>query len=178
MQTYIDATGRYPITADQIKSENPNTSFPQYLQPSDVEPLGYFPVADIAPEFNPLTQYLVEGVPIETSNGWIKTFTVVDYTNEEVAAQEAARLAAEEAARKASIPVQVTMRQARLALNQANLLYTVDAAIANGTDEAAKIEWEYAQDVRRDWPLVIALMPALGLTETQLDDLFVLAAGL
>jgi len=180
MQTYIKPSdnNRYPITSDQIKSENPNTSFPAYLQGEDAKVLGYFPVADTRPEFNPLTQYLTEGTPIETSNGWIKTFTVVDYTNEELDAQEAVRLASEEAAKKASVPTHVTMRQARLALNQAGLLTTVDTAINSGTDEAAKIEWEYAQDVQRTWPLVLALMPVLGMTEAQLDDLFILAATL
>ncbi len=41
------------------------------------------------------------------------------------------------------IPSVVSMRQARLALLQQNLLATVDAAIAAG-NEADKITWEYA----------------------------------
>jgi hypothetical protein len=69
----------------------------------------------------------------------------------------------------------VTMRQARLALLQSELLTAVETAIVNGTDEAMKIEWEYATEVRRDWASLIALTTELGLTSLQLDDLFILA---
>lgn len=73
------------------------------------------------------------------------------------------------------VPQVVTMRQARLALLQSNLLTTVTDAIAAGADEAMKIEWEYATEVKRDWPSLIALATTLGLTSAQLDDLFTLA---
>lgn len=72
----------------------------------------------------------------------------------------------------------VTMRQARLALHQSNLLTTVTNAILSGTDEAMKIEWEYATEIRRDWPSLIALATSLSLTSQQLDDLFFLASTL
>jgi hypothetical protein len=72
-------------------------------------------------------------------------------------------------------PKIVTMRQARLALLQSGLLTAVETAIVNGTDEAMKIEWEYATEVRRDWASLIALTTELGLTSLQLDDLFILA---
>ena len=44
--------------------------------------------------------------------------------------------------------------------------------------EAARIEWEYAQEVRRDSPLMAELSDALGLSEETLDNLFKVAAGL
>lgn len=69
----------------------------------------------------------------------------------------------------------VSMRQARLALLQLNLLDQVDAAI---TDRASKIEWEYATSVERNSPLVQNLSSGLGLSQAQLDDLFILAASL
>lgn len=75
------------------------------------------------------------------------------------------------------IPSVVSMRQARLALLQSGLLATVDAAIAQGT-EADKITWEYATEVNRNDTLVANLSMALGLTEQQLNDLFVLASAL
>lgn len=74
------------------------------------------------------------------------------------------------------VPQSVTMRQARLALLQQNLLDSVEAAVAQaGT--AAQIEWEYAQELKRDHPLTVSLSAALGLTSQQLDDLFTLAAS-
>lgn len=78
-------------------------------------------------------------------------------------------------------PQEVTMRQARLALLGAGKLSAVDAAI-NALPEpqktAARIEWEYSGTVRRNQPLVLALAPALGLTDAQLDALFVAAESL
>ncbi len=69
----------------------------------------------------------------------------------------------------------VTMRQARLALLSAGLLDQVSASI---TDPAAQIEWEYAQTVERNSPLVQQIATGLNLTEAQLDDLFQLAVSL
>lgn len=79
------------------------------------------------------------------------------------------------------VPKVVTMRQARLALLGAGLLAQVNTAVANmpGTEgDAARIEWEYAQEVRRDSPLVAGLSAALGLTDEALDNLYKAAAGL
>jgi len=75
-------------------------------------------------------------------------------------------------------PKTVTMRQARLALLQAGLLATVDTAIANGSDEAMKIEWDYATSIERNWSSLIALTTAMGMTSEQLDDLFLSASTL
>lgn len=79
------------------------------------------------------------------------------------------------------VPAAVTMRQARLALLQAGKLETVNAAIAGMTGAqgaAAKIEWEFSNEVQRAQPLVAALAPVLGMTSAELDQLFITAAGL
>jgi len=75
------------------------------------------------------------------------------------------------------IPKLITMRQAKLALLQQGLLSSVNTAIEQ-SDEAVKIEWEYATEVKRSGTLVQAIASGLNLTEQQLDDLFVLAASL
>lgn len=78
-----------------------------------------------------------------------------------------------------TIPQAVTMRQARRALLSAGKLATVNAAIAEMTGvqgEAARIDWEFSNEVKRDEPLVSALGAALGLTRAQLDGLFIAAA--
>lgn len=75
----------------------------------------------------------------------------------------------------------VTMRQARLALLGAGLLPTVNAAIAampGAQGDAARIEWEYSQEVQRDRGLGSALGSQIGMTEAQLDALFTAAAAL
>ena len=79
------------------------------------------------------------------------------------------------------VPSAVTMRQARLALLGAGLLDDVEAAIAalpSPQKEAAKIEWEYAQEVQRHNGFVSVLAPMLGLTAEQTDALFIGAANL
>jgi len=79
------------------------------------------------------------------------------------------------------IPQSVTMRQARLALEGVGKLDDVDAAIAAlslPTRKLAQIEWEYSNEVQRSNGIVSQLGPALGLTEAQIDALFVAAAAL
>ena len=77
-----------------------------------------------------------------------------------------------------AVPDSVTMRQARLALLQSGLLATVESEIALGTDEAMKIEWEYATEVKRDWPSLNNLAISLNISEAELDNLFILATTL
>ena len=80
-----------------------------------------------------------------------------------------------------NVPKSVTMRQARLALLQAGKLGTVNSAIASmeGVQgEAARIEWDYSNEVQRAQPLVAALGGVLGMTSEQLDQLFITAATL
>lgn len=79
------------------------------------------------------------------------------------------------------VPQSVTMRQARLALHAAGLLAGVDAAIASLSEPAktsASIEWEYASAVERNAGLVPAMAAALGMSEADIDDLFITAATL
>lgn len=79
------------------------------------------------------------------------------------------------------VPQVISMRQARLALLGAGLLSTVEAAInaqAEPTKSALRIEWDYATEVARNWPTLLALQPALGLTNEQVDDLFSTASQL
>lgn len=79
------------------------------------------------------------------------------------------------------VPASITMRQARLALLGAGLLASVSTAI-NALPEplksAAQIEWEYSNEVQRRNGFVEQLAPVLGLTNSQLDDLFRAAAQL
>lgn len=69
------------------------------------------------------------------------------------------------------VPETVTMAQCRLALLEAGLLEAVDAAVAASKDQRLKILWEYETQVRRASPELKALGAALGLSESQQDDL-------
>jgi hypothetical protein len=79
------------------------------------------------------------------------------------------------------VPVQVTMRQARLALLAHNMLSQIDTAIASlpsPQKEEAQIEWDYSSTVVRDRELVVMIGQALGLSSSDLDALFIEAAEL
>lgn len=80
------------------------------------------------------------------------------------------------------VPQVVSMRQARLALYNANLLHLVDESLASMPIEEqrvkSQIEWEYATVVDRNSPLAYGLAGALGLTDKALDNLFIEAAKL
>ena len=80
------------------------------------------------------------------------------------------------------VPTAVTLRQARLALLQIGKLDAVSAALAAIPDPAqrtaAQIEWEYATVIERNSLLVAGLSAGLGLTDADLDALFIAAAKL
>lgn len=75
------------------------------------------------------------------------------------------------------VPQVLTARQAKRVLLAAGWLDDVDAAVASA-DRATQIDWEYAMEVRRDWPALISMAQALGMTSAQLDGLFVAGAQL
>lgn len=74
----------------------------------------------------------------------------------------------------------LTMRQFRLGLLSAGLLDDVESAVAampGDEGKAARIEFEYAVEVIRTAPLVSALAAVLGITDEQVDALWLSAVG-
>ena len=78
---------------------------------------------------------------------------------------------------QSNVPAVVTPRQIRLALNAANLRDTVEQAVAVSSQDV-KDWWEYALDIERNNSMIKAMAAQLGITEQQLDALFVAAAWL
>jgi hypothetical protein len=72
-------------------------------------------------------------------------------------------------------PSPVTRLQFRRALNAAGMRGMVEAALATAPQDA-KDAWDCATEVRRDDATLNAMAAALGLSTTQVDDLFRLAA--
>jgi len=75
----------------------------------------------------------------------------------------------------------VTMRQARLALLAQGYLPQIQDAldlIPEPDKSRVQIEWEYASTVERNSVWVALMIPALGLDDEAMDDLFELAATL
>ena len=77
------------------------------------------------------------------------------------------------------IPKIVTPRQIRLALVFSGISLSVIETAINSMEEpnksAALITWEYATEFDRNHPMILSLSPSLGLTEQDLDNLFILA---
>ena len=69
----------------------------------------------------------------------------------------------------------VTRFQARAALLNAGLLDTVNTAMQSA-QPVAQLAWADAQTFRRLSPTVMAIGAGLGLSDEQLDDLFIYAA--
>jgi hypothetical protein len=65
---------------------------------------------------------------------------------------------------------EIDARRLRLALLQMELLDDIEAALSQ-LGRAAQIEWEYATNIREDYPLVLALATNLGLDTKEIFDL-------
>ena len=79
-------------------------------------------------------------------------------------------------------PQSVSMAQARLALLETGRLADVETtlnAMEGGAKTKALIEWEFQTVVHRNRDLVLNVLGAgLGMIDSEIDDLFILAASL
>lgn len=130
----------------------------------------HVPVIEPEPEYDPFTQYItlndIED-PRQATRGW---------TIHEMTAEEQADFLSQWRA-----GFFVSMRQARLALIQEGYMTQIEDTI-NLLPEPDKTklqtEWEYASRVERNSDWIGTMQPVLGLSDEQMDDLFILAAAL
>ena len=69
----------------------------------------------------------------------------------------------------------ISMRQCRLMLSNEGLLDDVEAILMNLPGKEgrnARIEWEYATEVRKDNPIFVLVLNQLGLAQDYVDRLF------
>jgi hypothetical protein len=71
---------------------------------------------------------------------------------------------------------EISARQARLQLLKAGLLDNLEAMLTTNKEWA--IEWEYATTIRRNHALVEAAATQAGLTDEQIDQMFIEASKL
>lgn len=93
-------------------------------------------------------------------NSKTKKFEIKDFRTQEE----------REAYEKSLIPKTITLRQARLYLLSIELLDDLETII--NQDRAYQIEWEYANQIERESPLVKILGQALNLDDTAIDNMF------
>ena len=106
-------------------------------------------------------------------------FTMIDGVLDVLSQYDFENMRDDEMRARDKTPQSVTMRQARLALLNAGLLAQVTNAVTAMTGpegDAARIEWEFSSEVKRNQPLVAALAPIIGMDDAQLDALFIAAA--
>ncbi|MFN8994310.1 MAG: hypothetical protein ACK5X3_11705 [Pseudomonadota bacterium] len=71
------------------------------------------------------------------------------------------------------VPSEIQMWQARAMLIRMNMLASVNAAVAASGNAEIQNAWEYAPNVVRRSAFVNAMAGALGLTDEQIDNLFI-----
>jgi hypothetical protein len=152
----IDGVITFPYTQALFRQDFPNTSPPASfaaMSEQNRAQFGIVPVTEATPPSLDAGEEAVLGAPELVNGQWVRPWTVQPIYVESV-----------------------TMRQARLALLGAGLLTDVDNAINAIEDttqrQAALIEWEYAQSVDRDSPLVTSVLSAWELTEAEVNALF------
>lgn len=164
-------SGQVVSRHDQVRALRPNVSFPAALTDAIIAAHGF----DTIGEGNKPTvmehQSAVRGDPVQSGGAWVFSWTVRDWSAEEIAAHEAAK-----------IPQTVTRRQAKQALLLAGLLDNVQPAIDAMPDATQRrlmqLEWNEALEFERTRPSLIQLATAIGLDAAGIDALFVQAAGL
>ena len=79
---------------------------------------------------------------------------------------------ADQLQKKLEVPETISMKQARLALLNIEKLDDVESAIV---DRSVRIEWEYATTIERYNSAIVGVLRTIGMTEDQIDDLFIAA---
>lgn len=168
---FIDIiTGQYPLTEADIRAQFPNVIFSTPFEP----PPAFARVEDTPhPEWNPVIERVVEDAPEFVGGAWRKAWRIEKLfsTTEE----EAAALAAHEAMALQQWREQTTCTpfQGKVALFNVGLLDDIEALVAGTTvDTVTKLAWANALEWRRTSPMIASLAAALGMTDTQVDDLF------
>lgn len=161
----------YPLTERDIREAHPNTSFATPFNPE-----GYAVVFAVPqPAYDQYSQKCTEQAPELTDKGtWQQVWLVTDLTGEELEEAQARKVADEQARREA---MQITPRQCRLQLLAMSLLDDVEAAI-DTMGASAKIEWEYALEVKRTYSLVAAMQQLFSWSDAEMDTFFVEAGKL
>lgn len=148
MKRYVKQTTQTIHYIADIRMENPNMSIPD---DADCSKLGYkFLIETQAPVQEGFVAEEIE--PVNNTQQW-KLVPVTPY-----------------------VPSIITARQARLALLQQGLLDEVETALTQ--NRAWQIEWEYASEIERTHALVGTMQAFLGLSDAQVDALFINGAQL
>lgn len=166
MLKIIENTISYPYSIRQLRRDNPQVSFPREIPDERLADWGVYPVAKVdPPEYDEETHVREEGQPVQIGGVWTQVWNVRELTAEEL---------------KSRVPASITKRQARQELIEAGLIGAVESAInaiSDATQKALMLSWwNDSQVYERDRPELAAMAASIGLTEDQVDALFINAS--
>ena len=159
---YINTTTLAEYANDSaVRAAFPQTSFPSELSPQVLAEHGIYQVRQMTPPAHDAATQMIEASPPVLMDGqWTLQWAVRGLTIEEWAARRAR--------------MKCSRAQGQLALLQAGVLDAMESWVAT-QPRATQIEYFSRVTWRRDWPLVATGAAVLGLTEAQVDELFILA---
>jgi hypothetical protein len=159
------------VSEAQFRLSFPNVSFPAVLTDAAINAFGADLVQPSAAPQTTMYQSAERNGVGQVNGQWVWAWTVRDWSAEEIAAYEAAK-----------IPQTVTRRQAKQALLLAGLLDNVQPAIDAMPDATQRrlmqLEWDESLEFVRTRPSHIAMGTAIGLDAAGIDALFIQAVAL
>ena len=165
---YINKKTNELIEDNEVRLMFANISFPNgvldeiFLAENDIAKVEYGAI----PVVDDWTQKVEQDSVATLENGvYTIKYKVVDKTEAEKVEY-----------RKGQVPKSITPLQSKLQLLEVGLLDDVDVMIA--TDRKVQLYWEYASVIERDNDVLLLMAGQLGLTEDQLDELFINASKL
>lgn len=161
-------SGQVVTRHDQIRALRPNVSFPAAMTDEMITSHGFVVVGEGSRPSVTEHQSAVRGDPVQDASGnWASSWTVRDWSAEEIAAYE-----------KAKVPQSVTARQGMAELIDRDLVAAVQAvldAIPGKEGALARNDFTKSQEWERRWPLIAQLQPALGWSDAFVDEMFISA---
>jgi hypothetical protein len=154
----------YPVDP---RAEQTDTSFPWDWLGGVVNGVEYVWVCPVDVPKTALSQNVVEGTPVFENGVWVQSWVVSQSSPEDIATRQF-----EMRRHMSATPLQI-----RRALRRVGLLDSVTAFVSSASPEISEA-WEYATRIERDDPLLIACAATLGVTDTEIDEIFFLAATL
>ncbi len=157
----------YPYTRDDLRRDNPLTSFPLDLSGVDLSGFG---AAVVWPSEKPevtIEEDVVEVAPILSGDKWRQAWQIVSVDDAEIARRVAEKRS----------NMRVSRRQFKLALDAIGKLELVEAAM-NVAPRAVQIHWAESIEHHRTHPLIASFAGQLGFTDAEVDALFEAAAAI
>ena len=155
----------YPLSKEDVRAAFPNMTFSD----TDFPPAPFFNVAQSTPNFDPLTQAIVEGVPELAGSIWRQTWVVSQLS----AADAAARAKAKHDMEIPQIVMLVQAREQLIRIGLNSAVQTSLAAMPGIEGEVARMKFDASITVARASTLVAALAQTLSKDAAWLDQFFI-----